>query len=69
MSERWRRVMSRVLRARAGTGLPHPGEFLPTRCFGPLDDPAQLALESFAARRPHPSQAPPHEPPDDDCAP
>jgi hypothetical protein len=68
MSERWRHVMSRVLRARAGAGLPPAGEFLPTRCFGSLDDPAQLALEGFISRHPHPGQAPPREPPDLDCA-
>jgi hypothetical protein len=66
---RWRWLVARLLRARGNTTLPLPGELLPTRCFGPLADAQQLALEGLAGRDTGPTPPPARGAPDDAPAP
>jgi hypothetical protein len=66
---RWRWLVARLLRGRGSTTLPLPGELLPTRCFGPLADAQQLALEGLAAGGSGPTPPPAQAASDDAPAP
>jgi hypothetical protein len=68
-AQRWRWIVSVLLRARVSATPPLPGELLPTKCFGRLGDPEQLALEGLVAGHGGASQAPPRDHADDDPAP
>jgi hypothetical protein len=74
-ARRWRRLVSRLLRARGSAtppGRPTPpvrGELVPTKCFGPLGDAQQLALEGLLAGHGGSPQAPPLDHADDDPGP
>jgi hypothetical protein len=57
-----RRLTSQLRRRRRGSVSAVAGEHLPNKCFGPLGERDQLALERFTGHRPQ-AQAAPHEPP------
>ncbi|HWF24813.1 MAG TPA: hypothetical protein VG275_05170 [Solirubrobacteraceae bacterium] len=68
-ARRWRWLVARLLRARGEATPPRPGELLATRCFGPIADAQQLALEGLAAGGGGPTPPPARGAPDDAPAP